>query len=141
MRSIRIIERRIIPKTRHKAWYKNLKFVILFVPFILYTILEAIVKSAFSIRFKRKNKPDIVLSNIIDGWRNYMIDDPVTELAATKRATICSQCPNAKFVGGVNTIIVDNKTKEIRGLVCDLCNCPLSLKVRSKMDYCPAGKW
>ena len=141
MRFLRNLERKYIPKTRHKSWYITIKVIVLSIPYIIYTLIDAAVTQIASIKFKRKNKPDIVLANIIDGWSNYLIENPTTEVTAKKRASICASCPNAKFVGGVSTIIVDNKTKEIRGLVCDLCNCPLSAKVRSKNDYCPAGKW
>jgi len=93
------------------------------------------------VRIKRKNKPDIVLENIIAGWTNLTLHDSVVEQTAMKRANICAKCPAARFSGGVHTIIVDKKTTQVRGLVCGDCGCPLSAKIRSNNDYCPRGLW
>lgn len=142
MRALRNLERKYLPNLRLKKWYKLIKAIIV-IPFLLPTYL---IKRGFywlvsKVKIKRNGKPDIVLQNIVDGWINLMIPDPVTEELATKRAAICAQCPFAEMSTGVHTIVVDNKTKNIRGTKCGKCGCPLSAKVRSKNDRCPVGKW
>ena len=143
MRSFRNFERKYLPKLRLKRWYKMIK-VIIIIPFVLpaYGIKKAANWLISKVKIKRKNgKPDIVLQNIVDGWMNLMISDPVTEELATKRAAICAACPFAEMSTGIHTIVVDKKTKNIRGTKCGKCGCPLSAKVRSKNDRCPIGKW
>ena len=113
--------------------------LILFVPIApFYYGTRHLIKK---IKLKRKNKPTIVLQNIIAGWTNLMLHNEVAERTAMHRANICAECPAAKFSGGVHTIVVDNRTTQVRGLVCTDCGCPLSAKVRSDGDYCPRGLW
>lgn len=79
------------------------------------------------------------LSNILSGWKNFIWKSVEVERLATKRATICSGCPNA--VEGSFEIIKDNEIKEISGMVCNMCLCPLSAKLRSPEESCPKKKW
>ena len=136
------LERKYIPNLRKRSYYKVLKLIILVPPAIpiyyLHKGLQSIIKL---VRFKRKNKPDIVLENIIAGWTNLVLYDAVVEKTALHRANICAQCPSAEFSGGIHTAVIDNRTTNIRGLKCTECGCPLSAKVRSNNDYCPLGKW
>lgn len=132
------LERKYIPNlSKHKA-YKFIKFALI-LPFVL--PLYYIKKAYGSIRFKRKNKPDIVLQSIVNGWINLMIHNSVTEEVAMTRANICAKCPLAEFSGGVHTVVVDKKTTHIRGMVCKGCGCPLSAKIRSPYEFCPEKKW
>lgn len=137
-----VFERRYLPNVRKKEWYKIIKFIVT-LPITTLLLFAYIVKTYIldKIKIKRKNKPDIVLKNIIAGWTNLLIDDPVIEEVATHRANICAKCPYAEFVGGIHTVVIDNKTTQIRGLKCGKCGCPLSAKVRSSSDYCPDGRW
>lgn len=142
MKWIRTMERRYIPKMRKKKAYIITKAIIYFpLAVIIYYGSELGRYLMSKLKFKRKGKPDIILKNIIAGWTNLMIDNPVVEEIAMKRANICATCPFVKHSTGVHTIIVDKKTTQIRGMVCGKCGCPLSAKVRSADDYCPAGKW
>ena len=136
------LEKKYIPNLRKKKAYKITKFILI-LPFVLpIHYIKVFIGYLISlVRIKRKNKPDIVLENIIDGWKNLILHDEVIEETAMKRAKICSTCPSAVFSNGVHTMIIDNQTKHIRGLTCSECNCPLSAKVRSRRDWCPAGKW
>ena len=134
-------ERKHIPNLRRKKQYKITKAILL-LPFALITYgISYLVYSAKDLSFKRKNKPDLKLANIVNGWANLFIDDPVVEEIAMARANICAKCPFAELSGGVYSVIVDNKTTQIQGMKCNKCGCPLSAKVRSKNDYCPEGKW
>ena len=142
MRSFRNFERKYLPELRLRKWYKVTKAIIV-IPFALplYGIKTGINYLISKIRIKRNGKPDIVLQNIVDGWMNLMISDPVVEELAIHRASICAKCPFAEMSTGIHTIVVDSKTKDIRGTKCGKCGCPLSAKVRSKNDRCPIGKW
>lgn len=142
MRAIRVFERKYLPNIRNKQWYRFCKIIILVPILTPIYLLKVLANWALSkVRFRRKGKPDIVLKNIIDGWTNLVLPNEVTEELALKRANICATCPFAQMSGGVYTIVVDNKTKNIRGMSCGKCGCPLSAKVRSTEDVCPLGKW
>lgn len=132
------LEQKYIPNLRRHKIYKFMRFIIL-VPFLL--PLHLLKKAYSSIRFKRKNKPDIVLENIVKGWINLMIHNSVSEEVAMTRANICAKCPLAEFSSGVHTVVVDRKTTHVRGMVCKGCGCPLSAKIRSPYEFCPLAKW
>lgn len=143
MKWLRQLERKYIPKVRLKRWYINLRLIAL-VPILvpIYYIRQSLNWLSKKIVIRRSNgKPDIILSNIIDGWSNLIIPNQTTEQLAIKRAKICAHCPKAVMDTAMHTIVIDNKTKNIRGLKCGVCHCPLSAKVRSKNDSCPLGKW
>lgn len=139
-KKIRQIERKHIPNLRFKKGYMIAKLILL-LPVALVIFLVDYTITKFS--KKKGNDPhkELVLSNIIAGWTNLAFTDPKVEELAKKRADICASCPFATFVGGLNTIVVDNKTTQIRGLKCSKCGCPLSAKVRSPHDSCPINKW
>lgn len=80
------------------------------------------------------------VKDILSGWKNYLIDDPVSEELAKQRAAICAKCPQAKE-GKFTAVLKDYKIKEIEGRYCDKCKCPLSAKTRSKNEKCPLNKW
>lgn len=143
MRWFNNLERKLIPTIRLKKWYKVTKFI-LAVPFILpvYFLRTGLSFLIKKVKIKRTLKPDIVLQNIVDGWANLIIPDPVVEEIAIRRASICSECPFAKPFGEVGNIITSmDSIKQIRGVKCSECGCPLSAKVRSKNDSCPRGLW
>ena len=80
------------------------------------------------------------VKDIINGWKNYLVDDPVIDQVAKERAEICAACPSAKS-GKFTAILKDYKLHEIEGKYCGECLCPLSAKVRSENEKCPLGKW
>jgi hypothetical protein len=133
-------ERKYLPSLRRNKRYKFAKAVILaplLVP--LYYLQVGIVK----LKSKRISQSAIFtkMQHIVDGWTNLIIEDPVAEEIALSRASICAGCPFAEMSTGLHTVVVDNKTKQIRGMKCGKCGCPLSAKVRSLNDHCPEGKW
>jgi hypothetical protein len=142
MKFIRVLERKYIPNLRHKQLYKAIKITLL-TPILLpiYLIKLGLKEVIGLIKIKRRGKPDIVLSNIIAGWSNLAFTDPAVESLAIERAAICAKCPFAEMSTGLHTIVVDNKTTQVRGLKCGKCGCPLSAKVRTPMDGCPIGRW
>lgn len=81
-----------------------------------------------------------MISEILNGWKNYFVMDPVVEEVAKKRAEICSSCPSAKH-GLHAALLKDGTLKDIVGKYCGECGCPLSTKVRSETSKCPKGKW
>ncbi|WP_299153069.1 hypothetical protein [uncultured Christiangramia sp.] len=81
-----------------------------------------------------------MIKKIVNGWKNYLVDDPVVDLIAKQRGEICSKCPEAKY-GKFLAIMKDYKQHEIEGKYCGVCKCPLSAAVRSESKECPLGKW
>jgi len=82
-----------------------------------------------------------MIKDVLNGWKNYLIEDPVIEEEAKRRAAICSGCEFAKK-GIHSAVMPDYKIREIEGYYCDAClKCPLSSKVRSKDHHCPKNKW
>ena len=126
------LERKYIPTTRKSRAYLWIKLVLLS-PLVL---LDRLIK----LRIERKDKPDVVIANIIDGFSHLAFPDKDIEQLATKRANICAGCPFASKTSKYS-IVVDNRTKEIQGMACTACGCNLSAKVRSVREYCPKGKW
>jgi hypothetical protein len=136
------LERKYIPYFRKTKVYKYLKFFCIVIPILPFYYGYLGIKLLISrVRIKRGHKPDIVLQNIIDGWTNLVLHDEASEELAMRRANICAKCPKAEYSTAVHTLVVDNKTKHIRGMKCGACGCPLSAKVRSKRDHCPLAKW
>lgn len=78
------------------------------------------------------------LSNILDGWKKYLSGEATEE--EKKRASICAKCPKA-VIGTYEKLMPDYSLKEIKGMKCGICDCPLSTKIRSKNEKCPLGKW
>jgi hypothetical protein len=87
-----------------------------------------------------RRKARLKYNNIVDGFTNHVFPNEYIEDLAITRASICSRCPFAKHSATMKKVVVDNRTKEIQGMYCDICGCNLSAKVRSN-DYCPKGKW
>jgi len=64
---------------------------------------------------------------IVDGWKNLIVPNPVSEELAKKRLAICVECkPHYK------------KFPITR---CGVCNCYIPASVRSKKKHCLKGKW
>lgn len=80
------------------------------------------------------------LKEIFEGWKAYLVNDPVVLDIARTRAEICSRCDEA-VKGSYEMIMPDYSIKEIEGLKCGKCSCPLSTATRSKDYKCPKGRW
>lgn len=78
------------------------------------------------------------ISNILQGWKKYINGDTTDE--ERRRAEICSECEHAT-VGTYEKLMKDFELKKVQGFKCGKCHCPLSTKIRSKNEKCPAGKW
>ncbi|MFA5366556.1 MAG: hypothetical protein WC333_01340 [Dehalococcoidia bacterium] len=66
------------------------------------------------------------LSEIYDGWKNYIFPNPEVEEIAKKRIAIC----------------VENKCGKYKSNdTCKLCGCYMPAKVRSPKSYCQLKKW
>lgn len=79
------------------------------------------------------------INNILEGWKNFLFKTEVTELLAKKRAESCVKCSEA--VETMLTAYVNDDIKEIKGYKCNLCDCPLSAKLRTEKENCPLKKW
>lgn len=80
------------------------------------------------------------LKDILSGWSAYIINDETSKEKAKERAKICSGC-DKPVKGTFEILLPDYSIKEIQGLKCSVCNCPLSTATRSKNYKCPLGKW
>lgn len=79
------------------------------------------------------------LINILSGWKNYVFENEEVETMAKNRAVHCATCENAEY-GFVQSLIND-EIKDIKGMICNKCDCPLSAKLRSPNENCPKGLW
>lgn len=75
------------------------------------------------------------LSEIVTGWRNYAIENPVAEREAKRRSKICSGCEYA-VKSGILILILKDRIKEINGYSCEICDCPFSSFLRSPESKC-----
>ncbi|MBW2961276.1 hypothetical protein [Mesonia aestuariivivens] len=88
-----------------------------------------------------------MIKDILNGWKNYLIENPVIEEVAKERSKICATSgPNGNKCthlskGKFTSMLRDYKLHEIEGYYCSKCKCPLSAKVRSKNEKCPINKW
>lgn len=82
-----------------------------------------------------------ILSQIVEGFKNYSFPTEHNEKEAIRRAEICASCPYANPHRLFKKLLDDNKIEHIKGLGCDKCGCLLSAKVRSPLSKCPEGKW
>lgn len=64
-------------------------------------------------------------NEIVDGWKNYIFQNPATEELGKQRLTKCLTCE-------WRNIVTDR---------CKLCRCPIQTAVRSRLKRCPANKW
>ena len=76
--------------------------------------------------------------NIIEGWGLYLKGEvpKFTEY----RKEICKKCPFA-VMGTYEKWMPEKELKEIQGLKCEKCECPLSTILRSKNKKCPINNW
>lgn len=82
----------------------------------------------------------IVVKDILNGYKNYFIPNPLVEEKAKLRAEKCAECIHKKK--GVHAAVLpDIKLGKVKGFFCNLCKCPLSVKVRSENHTCPKNKW
>ena len=55
-----------------------------------------------------------------------------------RRSAICKACPMSEHRKFLN--LVGDELIQTKGMICKMCVCPLSAKIRSD-DGCPLGKW
>lgn len=75
------------------------------------------------------------VESITEGWKNFVFKNNEVEQVAKERAEICIVCPHRK------EIAIELRNENIGKLACDICDCPLSSKLRSMMESCPDGRW
>lgn len=90
-----------------------------------------------------KDKSKLNYKAIASGWKNYIFKSPHIEALAKERAKICADncqyfSAKHKFKG---KLMPDNTLKEIEGVACTSCGCPLSSKLRQVLEQCPEKKW
>ena len=71
------------------------------------------------------------ISYILDGWRNYAFKNKEVEASAKAKAEICATCENA-VMSVWDDVLPDTTLVEVKGMKCNICDCPLSTLLRSK---------
>lgn len=107
---------------------------------IMYTALIFVGPFIWLHNVYTRRKSSLKYNSIVDGFANHVFPNPAIEDLAKTRASICSRCPHAMQSATMKKVIVDNKTKSIQGMYCNICGCSLSAKVRAN-DSCPKGRW
>lgn len=79
------------------------------------------------------------ISFIIQGWKNYVFESPEIEKSAKQKAKTCASCEHA-VMSVWDDVLPDTTLVEIKGMKCDLCDCPLSTLLRSDKP-CKIGKF
>lgn len=79
------------------------------------------------------------LVSILKGWANYIWENEEIREMAKERAKHCAKCDKATMA--LVPTLIDDEIKDIYGLVCSMCSCPLSGKLRSPDEKCDLGKW
>ena len=77
--------------------------------------------------------------HIIDGWYNLLFKSEKVEALAKERAAICFDCPHKKYTK--ISVFLKSDFYDIDEYICELCNCPLSAKVRSLESKCEDSRW
>lgn len=81
----------------------------------------------------------VKLQNILSGWKGYVWETPAIRMMAESRALNCATCKHAEHAMVME--FFDDEVKEIKGMVCNLCDCPLSALLRSPKEKCKSEKW
>ena len=83
------------------------------------------------------------LGSILSGWKNYAFENQEIEILARERALECAKCELSDVSWYAE--VIDDKITDIKGMVCKGCagvvKCPLSSKLRSKVETCPKSHW
>lgn len=67
-----------------------------------------------------------ILTEILEGWTNYVFENPAVEEEAKRRIGIC----------------VENDCKQFKSnKCCNICGCFMPAKVRSTASRCPLTLW
>lgn len=64
------------------------------------------------------------LTEIYEGWKNYIFQTPEIEVLAKERIAVCAVC--------IHLNILD---------ICSRCSCPKAGKARSPESRCPENSW
>ena len=76
------------------------------------------------------------LKTILKAWVEVIKGNTTDE--HRRRSEICKACPMSEHSKFLN--LIGDELIETKGMVCKMCGCPLSAKIRSE-DTCPLGKW
>lgn len=93
-------------------------------------------------RIVKRKTIKLKYNDIVDGFSYLVMTDPKVEQIAKERAAICSECPQATYIGKhKSTVVVNNKQHSYKSMKCKVCGCALAAKVRAMNDSCPIGLW
>jgi transposase-like protein len=81
------------------------------------------------------------LSNIAEGWANFLSSDGYTRNLMQERLDICDKCPAKNQLSTLGKILMGVLNKPDSIYRCKDCGCPLGPKTSSPGEECPRGKW
>ncbi len=81
------------------------------------------------------------LSNIAEGWYNYLNSTPYIKRLMRSRLDICDACPEKVQVSKLGQILAKFTNLEDSTYMCKKCSCPLGAKTAATKETCPSGKW
>lgn len=73
-----------------------------------------------------------ILSEIFEGWKNFLFENPEVEAEAKRRIAICAGDEEKQIIRC--EFFRDNQT-------CAKCGCYMPAKARSPHSTCPISKW
>lgn len=81
------------------------------------------------------------LTNIAEGWYNYLVGAAYTRKLMRSRLAICDDCPSKAQVSKLGQVLAKGLNLEDSTYMCKKCSCPLGAKTAATKETCPLGKW
>lgn len=81
------------------------------------------------------------LTNIAQGWFNYIEGSPETKQRMYKRLQICDGCEFKVEMDAFGKALVQSINSKSSTFKCGKCNCPLSAAAASPHKKCDMGLW
>lgn len=81
------------------------------------------------------------LSNIAEGWFNYIQGSAYIRKLMRGRLDICDKCPSKVQVSRLGQVLATNLNMPENMFKCKECSCPLGAKTSATEEKCPLGKW
>jgi len=80
------------------------------------------------------------LTNIAEGWYDFIQGTPYTKELMKYRLNICDTCPEKKQLSSLGQFIVSTVNNEASLFKCGKCSCPLASKTAGPRSKCPLGQ-
>lgn len=81
------------------------------------------------------------LTNIVEGWYNYIKGTSYIKRLMKNRLEICNECPELVEVSKLGQVLPKLLNLEDSLFKCNKCGCPIGPKTASTKESCPLKKW